>query len=141
MALFDQPKTSYSATTNAVRIISDAIKLIDPMDTPLLVALGGFDAARDKFDIRGNGTKIEWLEDQYNPVTDTANQGTTITTNTTTLTVTDASIFQPASGLEQDRGLAARRLEHRVGRRSDHPARDEASDRSGREERPPRLPR
>lgn len=94
MSLFDQPKTSYSDTTNAVRIINDVIKLIDPVATPLIVALGGLDAARSKFEIRGNGTKIEWLEDAYAPLSDAANQGTTITTNTTTLTVTDASIFQ-----------------------------------------------
>lgn len=102
MALFDQPKTSYSATTNAKRIIADAIKLIDPIDTPLLVALGGFDSARSKFEIRGNGTKIEWLEDQYNPVSDVAAQGTTITTNTTVLTVTDASIFQDGHVIQID---------------------------------------
>lgn len=94
MSLFDQPKTSYADTTNQKRIISDVIKLIDPIDTPLLVALGGFDGARSKFDIRDNGTKVEWLEDQYAPVSDVAAQGTTITTNTTILTVTDASIFQ-----------------------------------------------
>jgi hypothetical protein len=94
MAIFDQPKTTYSATDNAMRIIADAIKLIDPIDVPLLAALGGFNGAADKFEIRGNGTKIEWLEDQYAPVSDVANQGTTITTNTTVLTVTDASIFQ-----------------------------------------------
>lgn len=94
MALFDQPKTSYSDTTNAKRIIADVIKLIDPVATPLLLALGGFDAARSKFNIKDNGTKVEWLEDQYAPVSDVANQGTTITTNTTVLTVTDASIFQ-----------------------------------------------
>ena len=94
MAVFDQPKSTYSATLNAKRIIADAIKLIDPIATPLLVALGGFDGARDKFELRGNGTKIEWLEDEYAPISDVAAQGTTITTNTTTLTVTDASIFQ-----------------------------------------------
>jgi hypothetical protein len=94
MAVFDLPKSTYSATVNAKRIIADAIKLIDPVDTPLLVALGGFDSARSKFEVRGNGTKIEWLEDQYNALSDVAAQGTTITTNTTTLTVTDASIFQ-----------------------------------------------
>lgn len=94
MAVFDQPKSSYSATLNAKRIIADAIKLIDPIATPLLVALGGFDGARDKFELRGNGTKVEWLEDEYAPVSDVAAQGTTITTNTTILTVTDASIFQ-----------------------------------------------
>lgn len=94
MAVFDQPKSSYSATLNAKRIIADAIKLIDPIATPLLVALGGFDSAAEKFELRGNGTKIEWLEDEYAPISDVAAQGTTITTNTTVLTVTDASIFQ-----------------------------------------------
>jgi hypothetical protein len=94
MALFDQPKTTYSDTTNAKRIISDVIKLIDPIDTPLLVALGGYDGARSKFNISDDGTKVEWLEDTYAPLSDVAAQGTTITTNTTVLTVTDASIFQ-----------------------------------------------
>lgn len=102
MALFDQPKTTYSDTTNAIRIISESIKLIDPVDTPLLVALGGFDAARSKFNIRGNGTKIEWLEDTYAPLSDVAAQGTTITTNTTILTVTDASIFQDGHVIKID---------------------------------------
>ncbi|HEY6020181.1 MAG TPA: DUF5309 family protein [Candidatus Paceibacterota bacterium] len=102
MALFDQPKTSYSDTTNAKRIISEAIKLIDPIDVPLLAALGGFDGARDKFNIRENGTKIEWLEDTYAPLSDVAAQGTTITTNTTVLTVTDASIFQDGHVIQID---------------------------------------
>ena len=61
MAPYEQPKSSYSATVNAKRIIADAIKLIDPINTPLLVAIGGFDGAREKFELRGNGTKIEWL--------------------------------------------------------------------------------
>lgn len=102
MALFDQPKTSYSDTTNAKRIIADAIKLLDPMEVPLIVALGGFDSAREKFDIRENGTKIEWLEDTYAPLSDVAAQGTTITTNTTILTVTDASIFQDGHVIQID---------------------------------------
>ena len=94
MAVYDQPKNTYSATTNAKRIIADAIKLIDPIATPLLLALGGFSGGESKFELRGNGTKVEWLEDTYAAISDVANQGTTITTNTTTLTVTDASIFQ-----------------------------------------------
>ena len=94
MAVYDLPKSSYSATVNALRIIADSIKLIDPIATPLLVALGGFDGAREKFELRGNGTKVEWLEDEYAAISDVAAQGTTITTNTTILTVTDASIFQ-----------------------------------------------
>lgn len=102
MAIFDQAKNTYSDTTNAVRVISDVIKLIDPVATPLLAALGGFDSARGKFDIRANGTKIEWLEDSYAPMSDVAAQGTTITTNTTTLTVTDASIFQDGHVIQID---------------------------------------
>lgn len=102
MALFDQPKNTYADTTNAVRIINDVIKLIDPVQTPLIVALGGLDGGRDKFDLRGQGTKIEWLEDSYAPVSDVAAQGTTITTNTTVLTVTDASIFQDGHVIKID---------------------------------------
>lgn len=102
MALFDQAKSSYSDTTNAVRIIADAIKLIDPVDTPLLVALGGFNSAPDKFDIRGNGTKIEWLEDKYAETSDVLAQGTTLATNGTVLTVTDASIFQDGHVIQID---------------------------------------
>jgi hypothetical protein len=96
MTVYDaQPRTSYSDTGNVVRIISDVINLIDPVDTPLIVALGGLDAARNRLKIKGDGKKIEWIEDEYGPLTDVANQGTTITTNATTLTVTDGSIFQP----------------------------------------------
>jgi hypothetical protein len=102
MPPYELPKSSYSATVNAKRIIADAIKLIDPIATPLLVALGGFDSAREKFELRGNGTKIEWLEDEYSAISDIAVQGTTITTNTTTLTVTDASIFQDGHVIQID---------------------------------------
>lgn len=102
MTVYDQQVTSYSDTTPHIRIVSDVISLIDPVDTPLIAALGGLDSARSKFKIRGNGYKIEWLEDAYAPLSDTANQGTTITTNTTTLTVTDASIFQPGHVIQID---------------------------------------
>lgn len=94
MATFDQPKSSYSDTGNAVRVISNIVNLIDPVDTPFITAVGGLEGGRDKFEVRQNGTKVELLEDTYAPLSDVANQGTTITTNTTILTVTDASIFQ-----------------------------------------------
>lgn len=102
MAVFDQPKTSYSDTTNAMRVISDVINLIDPVDTPFLNAIGGLDGARNKFKVRNNGTMIEWLEDAHSPLSDVAAQGTTITTNTTTLTVTDASVFKPGHVIKID---------------------------------------
>lgn len=46
--------------------------------------------------------RVTECEDQYNAVSDVANQGTTITTNTTTLTVTDASIFQDGHVIQID---------------------------------------
>lgn len=94
MAVYDQPITTYGDTTPHVRVISDIIQMIDPVDTPLLDALGGLDAARSKFRIGQNGYKLEILEDEYTPLSSTANQGTTITTNTVVMTVADASIFQ-----------------------------------------------
>jgi len=96
MAVYDQLITSYSDTTPHVRVISDVIHMIDPVDTPLLDYLGGLDAARNKFKIKQNGYKIEILEDSYSPLA-TESAGTTGATNDTTLTdfsVTDASMFK-----------------------------------------------
>jgi hypothetical protein len=65
-----QQKDSYSGSNNeVVRVVGDIIHYIDPMDTPVVAALGGFDAARGKFDVRLNGKKIELLEDEYAPLT------------------------------------------------------------------------
>lgn len=98
MAVYDAPKTSYSDTGNVVRVISDIVQLIDPVDTPLLAALGGLDGGRSKFRIRGNGTKIEWVEDEYAPLVTTATNGTSgtvaLTTDTLSFTVADGSIFK-----------------------------------------------
>lgn len=95
MAVYDQPVTTYSDTTPHVRVISDVISMIDPADTPTLLALGGLDAARSKFRVGQNGTMIEILEDELDPLTGAAN-ATTITNSTTitNFTVSDASVFQ-----------------------------------------------
>lgn len=93
--IYDQQKTTYSDTGNQGRVISDVIQLIDPADTPLLDALGGLDSARSKFKVHENGTKIEWLEDEYMPLTSTcANTTLTSSTTLTTWDVADASIFK-----------------------------------------------
>lgn len=102
MTVYDQQVTSYSDTTPHVRVIYDVIQMIDPVDTPLLEALGGLDSARSKFKVDQNGYKVELLEDEYDPLSDTAAQGTTITTNTTSLTVTDASIFKEGHVIQVD---------------------------------------
>jgi hypothetical protein len=95
MTVYDQQVTTYSDTTPHERVINDVIALIDPREVPLIDALGGLDAARSKFKIGLNGYKIEILEDEMEPLTTTANQGTTIATNASSLTVADASVFQP----------------------------------------------
>lgn len=95
MTVYDAPKNSYSDVGNAVRVISDVVNLIDPVDTPLLAALGGLDGGRSKFKIRGNATKIEWVEDAYAPMTGAVSNGTVaLTTDTLSFTVADGSVFK-----------------------------------------------
>lgn len=101
MSVYDAPKNTYSETTQAVRIISDVINLIDPVDTPLLSAIGGLDSASSKFRIRGNGTKIEWLEDAYAPLAG-ALTAATITSTTTVLPVVDGSVFKAGQVVKID---------------------------------------
>lgn len=94
----DQPVTTYSETSALIRVISDAIFNIDPMDTPV-IARFGLDSANQKFKLTATrsakNTKVEIIEDTNRPLTTTANQGTTITTSTLSITVTDASLFNP----------------------------------------------
>lgn len=79
---YTQPKTTYSDTTPQKRVIGDAIFMIDPVDVPFLFAVGGLDAARSKFKLNLNGTKVEILEDEYDPLAGTA-ASTTLTSDTT----------------------------------------------------------
>ena len=102
MSVYDQPITSYSDTTPHVRAIADVIKIIDPVDTPLIAALGGLDSARNKFEVRQNSYKIEILEDEYDPLTSTCAHGSTILTTDTVFTVADGSIFQDGHVLKID---------------------------------------
>lgn len=81
----------YSDTVLNKRIIGDRINMIDPMDTPWLDAYG-LDSARSKFRISENGNAIEWIEDQYRPLTGTLSA--TMATGATGVTVSDASVFK-----------------------------------------------
>lgn len=94
--IYDQQKTSYSDTNSQVRVIADVIKIIDPVDTPLIVALGGLDGARGKLAIRPDGKKIELLEDEFATLSD-AFGSTLASTNGTQATVVDGSKFQPGN--------------------------------------------
>ncbi len=100
--MYDQPTTSFSDTTGHQRVISNAVFMLSPKNTPLILALGGFDAARNKFKLRGDGEKIELIEDTLAATSGTAAQGTTILTNDTALTVADASVFQDGDVVKFD---------------------------------------
>ena len=102
MTVYDQPITSYSDTTPHERAIADIIKIIDPVDTPLIAALGGLDSARSKFEVNQNSYKIEILEDEYDPLVTTAAHGSTILTTDTVFTVADGTIFQDGHTIKID---------------------------------------
>lgn len=98
MAQFDQPVTTYSDTAAQVRVISDWIFNLDPMDTPVVARLG-LDSARTKFKFdvfsQGKNVKIELLEDTNHPLTTALNNGTVnLTTSTLSFQVADASLLQ-----------------------------------------------
>lgn len=93
--VYDQQKQTYSDTATQVRIISDVIRMIDPVDTPLIAALGGLDAARSKFQVRQNGKMIELMEDEYAATAGAFNNGGEVATDTLSVTVADGSILQP----------------------------------------------
>lgn len=93
MAPLDSPLTSYSDTTPHKRAITDAISLIDPSDIPAVELLGGLDGAMGKFRlVNWPHTKVEWLEDTLAPLTGTLS--TSCTSDTTAISVADASVFQ-----------------------------------------------
>ena len=92
---YTQQKSSYSGTGNEiVRVVGDIIHYIDPMDTPVVAALGGFDSARAKFDVRLNGKKIELLEDEYAPLTTSLEAGgaTSMATDDTQFTFATTTV-------------------------------------------------
>lgn len=94
----DQPVTTYSDTVAQVRLISDFIFNLDPMDTPVVARLG-LDSANSKFkfDVSGGkgNVKIELLEDTFHPLTTALSNGTVnLTTTTLSFGVADGTLLQ-----------------------------------------------
>ncbi len=103
MAVVDSPFSTYSDTTTHRRAITDVISLIDPTDTPAIVALGGLDGAAAKFRFVNWPSKtVEWLEDTHAPLSDTLAESASITSTVTTITVTDASLYEPGYIFKMD---------------------------------------
>jgi hypothetical protein len=94
MAVKDMPISTYGDTNTQPRVLSEVVNMIDPTDTPFIELVGGLDGARSKFKIGMNGTKIEILEDTLDALTLTANAGAVITSTTTSIIVSDASLLR-----------------------------------------------
>jgi len=87
-------QTTYVGTLPQKRVVSDYLWMTDPMDTPLLSALG---VSNDKFKlVNAPGKMYEWLQDAMSAVSSTA-ADTDLTNDSTitTITVADGTLFQP----------------------------------------------
>lgn len=90
--LYDGTRTTFTDTTPQVRVITDLISIISPRDTPLIARFGVQSAPPAGWKVSGwPGKKIEWLEDELMPMSDTL--AASITSVATTITVADASVF------------------------------------------------
>lgn len=100
MAVIDQKKTTYSDTTPQKRAITDLVDLIDPYDVPVVSYLG-LDGNAEAFRVvNWPGTMVEWLQDELFTLTNTLNGS--ITSDATTITLTDASVFKSGDVIEID---------------------------------------
>src|SRR5688572_17318143 len=95
------PMTTYSDTTPHKRTITDVISNIDPSDMPMIERLGGLNGAEGKFRFVGTpGKLVEWLEDTLISLTGTLNGS--ITSNATTITITDSDNYQEGHIIQID---------------------------------------
>lgn len=95
-------QTTYVGTLPQKTVISDRIIMIEPMDMPLVAALGLNNEGKFNF-VNTPGKSYEWLEDTYSSLSTTGND-TDLTNDSTitTITVTDGSIFQPGDVIQAD---------------------------------------
>ena len=85
-------QTTYVGTVPQKRMVGDRLFMTDPMETPLLSALGTNAESKFKF-VNAPGVKYEWLVDTYSPVSDVIASGLASDSTTTTCTATDGTKF------------------------------------------------
>jgi hypothetical protein len=95
-------QNTYVGTVPQKRIISDYIWMTEPMEFPLINALGLNNESKFHF-VNTPGKMYEWLTDTYSGLSTTGND-TDLTNDSTatTVTVTDGSLFQPGDVLQID---------------------------------------
>jgi hypothetical protein len=95
-------QNSYTNTAVLKTVVSDRVLMTDPMEFPLMNALGLSNDDKFKF-VDTPGTSYKWLEDQYSPLSDAAAcTGMTNDSTTTTISVTDGTKFQPGDVIQVD---------------------------------------
>lgn len=94
--------TSYTRTAIQKQVVSDRIVMTEPMEAPLLAALGLNSESKFKF-TNTPGKLYSWVEDTYSPIQDAANDTDLTNDSTTTLiTVTNGNYFQPGDVIKAD---------------------------------------
>jgi hypothetical protein len=91
-------QNSYVNTVPQKRVVSDRILMADPMEQPLVSALGLDGESKFKF-VNAPGKVYEWLEDAYSPLSDVIANGLASDSTTTTFSATDGTKYQPGDVL------------------------------------------
>ena len=95
-------QNTYVGTVPQKRIISDYIWMTEPMEFPLINALGLNNESKFHF-VNTPGKMYEWLTDAYSGLSTTGNDtDLTNDSTTTTVTVTDGTLFQAGDVLQID---------------------------------------
>ena len=94
--------TSFTEPTFKRRVISNAVELIDPIDTPLLDAIGGLNGGAGVVSFSNPpSTKVEWVKDTYIPIVSTITEPITNTSNGE-ITLADGNLVQPGDYIKID---------------------------------------
>ena len=89
---------SYINTTPDRRMVTDRILMIEPYEIATYSALG---TDVGKFNMTNRDNYVyEWLQDTFNPVTDTVDSGLSSSSTTTTFTPTTGALYQPGDLLK-----------------------------------------
>jgi hypothetical protein len=93
---------SFGESAFKKRVISNAVELIDPIDTPLLEAIGGLNGGAGVVSFSNPpSTKVEWVKDTYIPVTSTITEPIAAV-DTLEMTVADGNLIQPGDYVKID---------------------------------------
>lgn len=93
---------SFGESAFKKRVISNAVELIDPIDTPLLDAIGGLNGGANVVSFSNPpSTKIEWVKDTYIPIASTITEAIGAT-DSTEITLADGNLVQPGDYIKID---------------------------------------